>query len=226
MDWGTAKPYAVGWFCVVEGDTLLKAKGDYLDVWLPDKAVVMYRESYGWSGKPDTGTREESTEVAAKILKVDDECDETCDYFVGDNAMWAQVDGPSVAERMMSVRGRNGERLRLRPCSKDRAQQYQEFRHWIAGIDGRPMFYATENCIHFWRTVPSLMLDETRPEKGPDTSQEDHSYDMVIYGLMTRPPVTTERQRIEREFHKERRKAGLTQGGSHNYSHRQRKKNT
>jgi hypothetical protein len=37
-----------------------------------------------------------------------------------------------------------------------------------------PGFFVFETCNHFWRTVPDLQLDERNPEKGPESSQEDH----------------------------------------------------
>lgn len=67
------------------------------------------------------------------------------------------------------------------------------------------MFYITENCAHFWRTMPSLVLDDLQPEKGPDEHQELHVYDEVSYSLTSYPYVTTKIQRIERAFKAGRR---------------------
>lgn len=206
MDWGTAHPYSVGWYCVVEGETHLTAKDDYPDTYLPDGAVVRYREMYGYNGRPNEGSREESYQVADKILAAEKENTEHMDYRVADAAMWAQVDGPSIAERMAThTKGK----INLRKSDKDRAMCYQEVRARIAGFDNRPMFYVAANCQHFWRTVPALMLDETNPEKGPDNKQENHVYDEVAYALMSRPFKTTLKQRVERKFYSNRRKAKL-----------------
>ena len=67
----------------------------------------------------------------------------------------------------------------------------------VAGDEDGPMFYATVGCKHFWRTVPDLQLDERHPEKGPDSEQEDHSYDHVQYACASRPYITTYRDRME-----------------------------
>lgn len=207
MDWGTAKPYSVGWYCVVEGETLLKAQDDYPDVYLPDGAVIRYRELYGWNGRPDEGCREESFEVADKILEMEKEADEhLIDYRIADSAMWANIDGPSVSER---IHTHTKNKINLRKADKDRAMNYQEVRARIAGYDERPMFYVTANCHHFWRTVPSLMLDDTNPEKGPDSKQEDHVYDEVAYSLMSRPFKTSIKKRVESEFYGKRKKHKL-----------------
>src|SRR5262249_17603337 len=60
LDWGTAKPYAVGWFVVPEEDLILSAKGMWKEKFIPKGSIIMYRELYGWSGKTDEGCREES----------------------------------------------------------------------------------------------------------------------------------------------------------------------
>lgn len=202
LDWGYKRPYAVGWFTVVEGNTLLDAKGAYPEVYLPDKAVIMYRELYGTTGKPNEGSMEESPIVAKKILEIERLADEKMDYRVADTQLWAKNDGPSMAERMHAAT--NGA-FNPRKAEKDRQANYSEICSRLRGdeIDKNtyvPMFYVTENCHHFWRTVPPLILDETNPEKGPDEKQENHMYDMLAYSLMSRPFVTTKDQRVKRVF--------------------------
>lgn len=209
MDWGTAKPFSVGWYAVVEGDTLIKAKEEgERDVYLPDGALVRYREYYGWNGKADEGCRKESYEVAREILEIEQEADETMDYRIGDNSMWAQTDGPSPQERMYTA---TDGRFVMRPSEKDRTMNYQEVRARIAGEDDRPMLYITTNCHQFWRTVPSLQLDQTNPEKGPDTKQEDHAYDDLSYACRSRPYTTNAVDRITAAYRKAKRAVG--QGG-------------
>lgn len=207
LDWGYVRPYAVGWFTVVEGNTLLDAKGHYPEVWLPDKAVIMYRELYGTTGKPNEGSKDESPIVAKKILDMERIAEERMDYRVADTQLWAKNDGPSMYERMFQA---TNNRFNPIKAIKDRQANYAEFCNRLRGqqIDKNsyvPMFYVTDNCHHFWRTVPPLILDELNPEKGPDEKQENHIYDMTAYSLMSRPFVTTKEQRIDRAFHMDRR---------------------
>jgi len=68
-----------------------------------------------------------------------------------------------------------------------------------------PMVYVTENCRNWWRTVPSLVLDDKQPEKGPDELQELHSFDQFAYALMSRPMVRTLAGRQEALFYRLRR---------------------
>lgn len=207
LDWGYVRPYSIGWFCVVEGDTLLEAKGHHADVYLPDKAVVMYRELYGSTGKPNEGAKDESPIVAKRILAMEKEAQETMDYRVADTQLWAKNDGPSMYERMHSATGGAFNPIQ---SIKDRQANYAEFCNRLRGEEVEkntyvPMFYITENCTDFWRTVPPLILDELNPEKGPGEAQENHVYDMCAYSLMSRPFITTKEQRIERKFYGHRK---------------------
>ena len=238
IDWGTAKPYSVGWYCVPDEDVVLAAKNGYSEVVIPKNSIIRYREMYGWNGKPDEGRREESWQVAQKMLayelditdiipdieaqkdmsvaikkrreemKKKDIKAEKIDYRIGDSAMWAEHDGPSVAENFAK------QGVVLEQSVKDRAGNYLEVRNRIAPPSGMPGFYVTDNCLHFWRTVPELQLDERQPEKGPDTRQEDHCYDEVSYALVSRPMVWSKLKRIERDYEESRKKAFAAERGS------------
>jgi hypothetical protein len=177
------------------------------DVYLPDGALVAYREFYGWNGKADTGCRKTSPEVARDILKLEN--GEHIDYRVGDSAMWAQTDGPSPQENMYTA---TGGKFILRQAQKDREMNYIEVRQRLIGEEGHPMLFFMEDLHHTWRTLPGLQLDETNPEKGPDSKQEDHLWDAVAYLSRSRPFKTTVVGRQEQQFNKlmkDARKAGV-----------------
>lgn len=208
MDWGYVKPYSVGWYCVAEGSTLLEGKNDYPDRYIPDGAIVRYRELYGWSGKANEGCREESEIVVKKILESEKESNERMDYRIADTQMWAKNDGLSPSEKMIErsrelVQERKAlQEFNPRMSEKDRQANYQEVCARLRGDENEngvfiPMFYVTANCTNWWRTVPSLVLDEHQPEKGPDEKQELHAYDDTQYGLQSRPFISTLRTRIK-----------------------------
>lgn len=199
IDWGYVKPYYIGWFAVPDQDTELLAKGDYPEKLIPKGAMIQYREWYGTNGKPNEGSREESPIVAANIIKIEREADERMDYRVGDAAMWSKNDGVSIQERM-SLAG-----VKLQPSKKDRQAGYNEITSRLRGqqlqtAEYLPMLYVTANCTNWWRTVPALVLDDIKPESGPDTDQDDHAYDTLQYACMSRPYVITHNQRVEGAF--------------------------
>lgn len=202
IDWGYIKPYAVGWFCVVDEDTLLAEKNDYAEVLLPKNAVILYRELYGSNGKPNEGAKQESDIVARRIIEIEKDANEIMDYRVADTAMWAKNDGMSIFERMFKA---TEGKFNPQQSIKDRQANYSEICSRLKGEEIAkdqfvPMFYATANCTNFWRTVPPLVLDTLQPEKGPDSDQEDHMFDVCSYGLMSRPFIRTKVQRIEATF--------------------------
>ncbi len=194
MDWGSSKPFSVGWYCVVDDNTTLKAKDEWPEKLIPRGALIRYREYYGWNGKPNEGCRLESGAVAKAILEMEEDAGEEMDYRVGDAAMWAEHDGPSVQQKMYEA---TEGRFLMEQSKKGRSGNFEEIRARIVGDDDGPMFYATIGCKHFWRTVPDLQLDARHPEKGPDTEQEDHVYDDVQYACASRPYITTRRDRMQ-----------------------------
>lgn len=198
MDWGSAKPFSVGWYVVSEGAVLAEKNG-WPERWLAPGAVIRYAEYYGWDGKPNQGCRLESPAVARDILKMEeDRGDPPMDYRIGDSAMWAKSDGPSPQERMRDAT--NGVFV-LRQSQKDRQHNYNEILARLAGDEeGHPQFFVTAGCQHFWRTVPSLTLDPVDPERGPDSKLEDHVYDEVAYALRSRPFVITAERRDDIEY--------------------------
>lgn len=210
LDWGYVRPFSAGWYCVAEGTTLLASKGEWPEVWIPDGAVIRYRELYGWNGKPNEGARIESPEVTRQILEMEDAASETMDYRVADTQIWAKNDGTSIFERMFA----EDRRFNPRKSEKDRQASYSEVCTRLHGEEQEsgpaiPMFYATDNCMHFWRTVPILVLDELHPERGPDEKQELHVWDEVCYALMSRPYIRTEKQRLLADFKRKRRENNL-----------------
>jgi hypothetical protein len=192
LDWGSTRPFSVGWWAVSDGD----------DPRLPPGAIVRYREWYGWTGRPDTGLRLTSAEVADGI-RAREAPGERIAFSVADPAVFGRSDGPSVAERM-AARG-----VIVRRAANDRKAGYQEVRGRLKGEEdgGRPMLFVFSTCTDgFLRTVPELVLDPHDPED-VGTSQEDHAYDEVRYACMSRPwrsragrPAAPPRDRWGRAF--------------------------
>ena len=183
IDWGTASPFSIGWYCVSDGAELAGKEG-YPPRWLPSGAVIRYAEWYGWNGQSNQGCRLAPQSVAKGIIEKETQRNEIMDYRIGDTEMWAMKSGPSVQEWFLEA----DPRLVMRRAEKDRKRNYQEIQARLAGnprfledgtIEEDPMFFVTLDCTHFWRTTPSLTLDLIDPEKGPDTKLEDH----CLHGL-------------------------------------------
>lgn len=177
MDWGSAKPFSVGWYAVSTGELPQFPRG----------ALIKYREWYGMvEDQPNVGLKLTAEEAAHGIVKLEAK-NETA-YGVLDPSAFAENGGPSIAERMSRC-------LALfRPADNARVAQrgamggWDQLRSRLKGEDGRPMIYFFSTCTHTIRTLPALQHDGTKPED-VDTDAEDHAADETRYACMSRPWV-------------------------------------
>ena len=149
-------------------------------VWLavsPSEQLVVYRELYC--------SRVTATDLADMIL--DAEQDDNIRYGVLDSSLWHKRGdtGPSLAEQM------NAKGCRWRPSDRSRGSRVagKNELHRRLQVDEyteepRLVFFST--CTHCVAQIPSIPLDKRNPED-VDTNAEDHLYDAIRYGIMTRP---------------------------------------
>jgi len=172
MDWGSYRPFAVGWFAVSDGDLL------------PRGSLVMYREWYGqMEGQINLGLKLSADEVAIGIREM-----EGSERFVDsvlDPSAFAVDGGPSIAERMLAhgVVWRRADNKRT--GGRGALGGWDQLRARLKGED-KPMIYFFDTCTNTIRTLPALQHDQTRPED-VDSDGEDHAGDMVRYMCMARP---------------------------------------
>lgn len=178
MDWGSARPFSVGWYCVVQDDHFHDGRV------MPRNAIIRYREYYGCS-KPNVGLKMTAEEVAKEI--VSRETGEDIIYGVLDPAAFNVVSGPSIGETLL--RGgavfRRADNIRV---SHDRRMGgWDQVRNRLKGDgDGRAMVYFFATNYHLLRTLPVMQHDELHLED-MDTEGEDHASDELRYACMSRP---------------------------------------
>ena len=186
MDWGSARPYSVGWWAVAD-DPIQAETALGQSITIPRGALIRYREVYGSTGKPNEGLKQTAEEVARIVLAK--EQGETISYGVADPAIFTADGGPSIAERMFS------EGLKWRRADNARVARsgalggWDQMRARISGDEDGPQLVVFSTCRDFIRTVPVLQHDPDRPED-VDTDSEDHAADEARYGCMSRPYVT------------------------------------
>ena len=107
-------------------------------------------------------------------------------YGVLDSSTWAKRGdvGPSIAETMIR------EGCKWRPSDrspKSRINGKLEIHKRLkVNKENEPTIKFFSNCRNLIRTLPLLPLDKNKPED-VDTNAEDHSYDALRYGCMSRP---------------------------------------
>lgn len=185
MDWGFAKPFAVGWFTVVGDDQFIVNDGRR--VVIPRGSLIMYREWYGnRQGQHNIGLKMDAEDVANGILALD-HGDPHITYSVLDPSAFSQDGGPSIAERMADCNLDFEMALNTRTDTMDgRMGGWNMLYHRLNGEYGHPMIFFFSTCTETIRTLPMLQHDKKKPED-LDTEAEDHAADMVRYGCMSRP---------------------------------------
>ena len=169
-DWGYSSPACVLWFAI-----------DY------DNNLWIYRELY---------TQKITADVfARKVLEL--ERGEYIRYGVLDASTWAKRGdiGPSIAETMIQ------QGCRWRPSDrtpKSRISGKLEIHKRLRIVDEKkkePGIRIFSTCRNLIRTFPLLPLDDNNLED-INTHAEDHAYDALRYGCMSRPMHTSYAQRF------------------------------
>ncbi len=169
-DWGYSSPACVLWFAI-----------DY------DNNLWIYRELY---------TKKITADVFARKVLIAEK-DEYIRYGVLDASTWAKRGdiGPSIAETMIRVG------CKWRPSDrtpKSRISGKLEIHKRLKVSDDKkkePGLRIFSTCRNLIRTFPLLPLDDNNPED-INTDVEDHAYDALRYGCMSRPIHTSYAKRF------------------------------
>jgi hypothetical protein len=192
-DWGSASPFSIGWWGVVQDD-YDTADGRLL----PRGALVRYREWYGAEdpSRGGKGLKLTAEQVGDGIAKRERD-DAKLAYGVMDPSAFKEDGGPSIMERLNGrlidaghavFRAADNTRVTA-SGSRDRRgpmSGWDAMRARILGKAGQPMVYCFETCIASIRTIPVLQHDPDRAED-LDTNAEDHAADDWRYACSSRP---------------------------------------
>ena len=182
FDWGSSKPFSVGWWAESDGSEVEVAPG--VRRTFPRGSLFRVAEYYGWNGKPNEGSRMLAADVARRILEIEAGFDFPVRPGPADTSIFDVMNGQSIADDMQRM-GCRWERADKSPGS--RTQGWERMRRMMtAAKENRPdepHLYTFDTCRHFIRTVPSLPMDETRLDD-IDTDAEDHVADEARYRVL------------------------------------------
>jgi hypothetical protein len=143
----------------------------------PSEQLVVYRELYV--------SKVLAEDLADMVL--DAEAGEKMRYGVLDSSLWHKRGdtGPSIAERMI-LKG-----CRWRPADRSKGSRVAgkneiHRRFQIDEYTEEPRMIIFNTCKNLISQIPSLPLSKTNAED-VDTNSEDHLYDALRYGVMSRP---------------------------------------
>lgn len=184
MDWGSARPCCVLWFVVADGSPLPGVERR-----IPRGALVVYRELYGWNGKPNEGWRKTAAEVGLEIKKVESDheiVDANHSLNKIDPSTFATNGGPSIAEELARVGVWFKRADNRRVASQGPIGGWDQVRKRLKGDGDAPMIFFMDCCTHLLRTLPMIPTDPDNLDD-IDTDSEDHAADTLRYGCMARP---------------------------------------
>lgn len=176
MDWGSAKPFCVLWGAISDG----------VNTPIPRGAIVVYREWYGWNGKPNEGCKMNATDVGIEIRRLDNG-EQILDEVL-DPAAFSSDGGPSIAERLNNNWRRADNARVSRNGAMGGWDQVRERLRWELPDHSKqaPMLYFFSTVTHIIRTLPAMQHDALKPED-LDSDGEDHAPDTLRYLCMSRP---------------------------------------
>lgn len=159
-DYGYGSKTAVLWFAVA-----------------PNGQLIVYRELYT--------SKVTAVDLADMVLEA--EMGDRIRYGVLDSSLWHKRGdtGPSLAEKMImkGCRWRPSDRSKgSRVAGKNEIHRLLKYDDFLEG----PGVVFFNTCTNIIAELPILPLDRNNPED-VDTSANDHGYDALRYGVMSRP---------------------------------------
>jgi hypothetical protein len=167
FDWGSYRPFSVGWWTVASEDT----------EWCKKGCLVRYREWYGSTGVANQGLKYTVEQVAHGIKEREFE---KINYRTADPSIFKHDGGVSIAERFENCG------IRFEPSDNSRLAGWEAMRSRLLGDEGHPMSLVFSTCTDSIRTIPAQQHDDRRPEE-LDSDGEDHIADEWRYAHMSRP---------------------------------------
>jgi hypothetical protein len=213
FDWGSSKPFSVGWWAVSDGSDLTFPDGSVRSTVRGD--LFRVREWYGWNGRPNEGLRMLAADIAAGIVEREllwgwrTIRGTRVSPGPADSAIFTVEDGVSIAANMaktVRIDGRVYHGVQWVPADKrpgSRKMGWEMVRKMVKRaktVPGKPreepgLFVIGSQNPQFLRTVLTLPRDQ-KDLDDVDTHAEDHIGDEVRYrvrsvGTETRSGTTT-----------------------------------
>lgn len=188
FDWGSSKPFSVGWWAESDGTTATMADGSQRN--FARGTLFRIGERYGCvKDKPNTGLKMDALDIAKEILQI--QRDRWPDRIIkpgpADSSIFDVVDGHCIADNFKKG-GVTWKEANKGPGSRRNGAQL--IRDRLGNAKKRPLeepgLFVFSTCRDFIRTVPMLPRSEKDPDD-IDTSAEDHIYDEARYRCLASP---------------------------------------
>jgi hypothetical protein len=167
-DWGEAAPFCTLW----------------LTKDLDTSRVFVYREVY---------QRNMTDAQQARLIKESTPPDERIKLHYADPSMWSEKNLRGLVGSSATEYAAEG--VPLIKANNDRIQGKRTISRLLADLpDGRPGLQVFETCDNLCKQMGTLVSSKKNPED-VDTTQEDHAYDTLRYGLTGQ--ISTDKKKDE-----------------------------
>jgi hypothetical protein len=204
FDWGSAKPFSVGWYTVApDSGTLNLGPNRTLRVIKGD--VFRFREWYGCKkGEENVGLGLVNTAIAAGIKAREASLfpGRTVERGPADSAIYGDTSGKGKDETIAKDMAKSPNNIRWLKSKKgpgSRVNGWQKLREMISEsvnpLHEEPAFYSSVDCPDFNRLFPVLPRDD-KNQDDVNSDAEDHNGDEARYFVyrgkasLTTKPVT------------------------------------
>lgn len=186
FDWGSSRPFSVGWWAESDGSDLVFPNGTSMKTVRGD--LFRVAEWYGWTGKANKGLYMTSVDIAEGILEREDRwfSDRRVKGGPADSSIFDPKEGDKSVAQLMSRAGVSW--VKANKSSGSRKNGWDRLRDLMANARPaeaglpreKPGLFVSERCDQFLRTVPSLPRDD-KDLDDVDTDAEDHIGDECRY---------------------------------------------
>lgn len=187
FDWGSSKPFSVGWWAVSNGEDAIMPNGR--SRFFPPGTFIRVAEWYGWRGRPNEGCGLFDSVIAQGIVKREKRMNRQVSDGPADSSIFTETNGRSIAHEYRPY-GIFWKKADKSPGS--RITGARKLTEMLGNAVNNPLehpcLYVFDNCTHFIRTVPTLPRDSKKLDD-VNTDAEDHVYDESRYAITYRASV-------------------------------------
>lgn len=183
FDWGSSKPFSVGFWAESDGTEVEIKKGIFRT--FPRGSLFRIGEIYGWNGEANKGLKLSSKEICKLIKNFEEKSGYKFEAGVADSSIYDTHDkhSGSIANSFLD------ENIEWKRANKSPGTRIigwdlirERLKNTIENSDS-PHFYVFDSCTQFKRTFPVLPRSEKNPDD-VDTAAEDHIGDETRYRIL------------------------------------------
>lgn len=194
FDWGSSKPYSVGFWAESDGTDIIYSDGDRIPTVKGD--LFRISEIYGWNGTPNHGTKEVATVVAGKVKKREKALGLRVLPGPADVSIWSEANDNCIAKDMASM-GVRWERAKTGSHSRNNGWELMRRRLFDSVTGDGPGLFCFDTCPQFIRTVPGIRRDDKDMDDVDclvagtliDTINGVRSIEKVCVGELVKTPI-------------------------------------